>query len=85
MEKPHCCGSNCSLIAKLVFYDFQTAEQLWRLICEQCDVTFKPQPDRSSLYIKNGDIMQTTVVRTTAVYLGHTELEYMFFNSVLGH
>ena len=40
---------------------------------------FKPQPDRSqnrnlnrsSLYINNGDVMQTAAVQTAAVCLGH--------------
>ena len=31
----------------------------------------EPQPDRSSLYIKNGDVMQTAAVWTAAVWLGH--------------
>ena len=31
----------------------------------------EPQPDRISLYINNGDVMQTSAVRTAAVCLGH--------------
>ena len=58
-----------------ILYNFQTAGQPQRLICYQCDVTFKPQPDlslkRSSLYINNGEVTQTAGVQTTAVCLGH--------------
>ena len=31
----------------------------------------EPQPDRTSLYINNGDVTQTAAVRTAAVCLGH--------------
>ena len=31
----------------------------------------EPQPDRSSLYINNGDVTQTAAVRTAAISLGH--------------
>ena len=30
-----------------------------------------PQPDHSTLYINNGDVMQTAAVQTAAVCLGH--------------
>ena len=34
----------------------------------------EPQPDRSSLYINNNDVMQTAAVRTAAVCLGHKDI-----------
>ena len=42
---------------------------LWTKRTAAVRITALPQPDRSSLYIDNGDVMQTAAVRTAAVWL----------------
>ena len=50
---------------------------MWRYVQTAAWLQPEPQPDRSSLYIDNGDVMQTAVVWTAAVCLGHKDsLEY---------
>ena len=44
---------------------------MWRYVQTAAWPQPEPQPDRSSLYINNGDVTQTAAVRTAAVCLGH--------------
>ena len=79
-----------------ILYDLPTTEQTQQFICYSCDVTFELQLDSNltvaAYYINSGDVMQTAVVSTAVVCLGHTtptqsysKLDLFILNTIILH